>query len=359
MLNVGVRLVSDGDATSRTSNRAVVLLYLVPMMSRRVVAAAVLSLATACSDSLPTWPEAEPAAATCIYKTTPSGHGAYDATSTLYYDDRGRVFRVDGFEDDGPRLERAAYFFEYDDRDRLLQTIAANHDVQFSYSPQQIVETEQGYRYTYDLVDARVSLWQGPTDLPEAERNAYRFEYDSSGHITRRTTAVRFSDGTSDTVQISRADERYTYVTGGDLAKIVRDNGETRTFVYARTAQQLAIEMTLTRPVSSPEVSRLTIDYDAGGRITRVVRELASLGTATIEYSYPPEEIVETYAWGTGTWTTTATGSCPAIAVDTAPAALLPITWSATRVRQFEPHAHFDALLYAVFYGAPISNGGP
>lgn len=265
----------------------------------------------ACSEPTPEWlPPPADAAATCIYERLTGSI----RQSTVYFDALNRMIQVDGYAlDDDADAYRASYSFDYDEQSRLVRANGPYEDVRFTYSEQQIVATDANTNdeYAYDLADGRVTVYQGPLRLPEAERQRASFEYDSTGRITRR----RSTNGSNS------YDWRYTYDDQGRLATAARDE-RTATIVYTEALQQMLVDVDTFDGLFTNRV-RWTIDYDEDQRLKHIVID----PRPGYSFTYSDGVWRETRDGGApgSPSSTTATGQCPPPALTFAPQPMLPL----------------------------------
>jgi hypothetical protein len=280
----------------------------------------------ACGESRPDWPEAEPAASTCRYTTT-----AYDdeylSESTIYYDERHLVQRVDGFAFDEDRV-RAPYYFEWDNEGRLLRQVVLGFEETVVYEPARVVVTrtqsDDTYTETYDLVDGRVA-----TVHTSANETVGHIEYDAAGRPT------------------VWGGWQLTYDESGRVMTMRSVGGLTVDVTYTENETESVLDVVQSMGSELVARDRFTFEYDDERRVTRMTRGGIDgfPFEEVLDYVYGPDRIDE-HRTGQHSWTTTGIGDCPAIRVNSfGPTSLLPVLWSAERIGHRDPQFPYDAII--------------
>jgi len=289
---------------------------------RAFVLAPVL-VVSACSER-PDWPEPEPSASTCVYQLI-DAEDEYLSRSTVYFDERGRVTRIDGFwYDDAPSLLRTAFYFEHDEQDRLLQIRWNDEQTTLEYGDEDVVvrSLRSGkVRATsrYQLVNGRVTLHQSPV-RPDGTSSTTAYEYDAAGHVSRVVSDLQ--------------DWRFAYDEQGRMATATRAPSTEATVLIAYEERDGLLVVQSHDDSFGIETHQLraTIHHD-GQRIGRIVYEGGGI-TEALDYAYRPDVIEQAYTRDDGvTSVMTATGTCPEPAVELAYPEPVPMRADATRLK--------------------------
>jgi hypothetical protein len=257
----------------------------------------------------------------------------YVATSTLWFNPRGQVIRVDGWwvEDSG-EIVPAPYYITYDDQGRLAEERSKVEVIGYLYAPEEItVRSNLGGNSTYTLVDGRAVHFEGPESAAPQDRLMTDYTYDDQGRLTSYS-GVSFYDAGRGRTRYTFG-RQYTYDAQGRAVTVrsMQDgiSKEAYAFSYSQTPQQLRVEVkTLGAPEPAIPLQRWTYDFDADHRIIR----------SAVESNYPSyHEVVDTYQYldgeidvrssGRSFISTRANGACDPPVVVVSDRVPLPLRW--------------------------------
>lgn len=279
-----------------------------------------VSCLSACSsdDGLPP-PPAE-ATASCVFDLEAD---EYASTSTLWYDDRDNVIRVDGYWVSDHDVTRAPYYFEYDDDGRLVGNRSPETEYRYRYAADQIEITSRHGTEVFHLTEGRARDYEFPLEDPPEHRRRIEYRYDDAGRLTMVKGMSRYNAAESSRLTWEK---RYGYDERGRLTSVAEGFRFPTTLAYEETPGQLTITVT-----SETQVERWSYTFDHALRLIRAARDI---------HADSSDDVVATYEYGDGvisqrgtdrdgSYHVTATGRCDLPTLPTRPQMPVPIRWSA------------------------------
>jgi RHS repeat-associated protein len=203
-------------------------------------------------------------------------------TTTYHYDDANNVYRID-------RPDSTQETKSYDAMHRVLtdivpQTGNTNLTTTFTYNPSGTLQTVTDPKYNttsfyYDPSDLKI--WMIYPDAPNP-RSYRAWTYDNVKNLASRRTVSTTSPASYGQVQYFGYDDRNRLTT-----KTWYNQAEWIWFDYD-DAGRLTTAMNGTGTWNTNQISTITRQYDAAGRLFAEWQNVAGLGTKGIGYIYNP-----------------------------------------------------------------------